>query len=333
MPRRVTKSALVIASLCGAVVARAADGRTSSLSWVPLPGAEACGGAAAIAEAVEKRLGRAALVSPSQADFSIEGRAERNGGGFRAVLVLRDHAGAPIGTRELESNVADCSELREDVALAVALMIEPDAVLHPAPPPPPAPSPPPTVLVERVEVPVAVEPPAAWQVEPAVSFAIGSGFLPSTSVGVLVSTKLVPPKFWPVELYGGLWGAQSAEAQGRASVRFSSTFGGIGVCPLHARGESLSFQLCAVSQVDVISGEPTGFATSQGGSLPTVHLGVDAHLSLIVVRGVGLRLGGRLVAALLRGEVVFDDADGTQSLFEAPMLAATADLGLAVTLP
>jgi hypothetical protein len=333
MVRGVARGAVVVAALCISARAAAADGRTSSLSWVQLPGAEACGGAAAIAEAVEKRLGRAALVSPSQADFSIEGRAERNAEGFRAVLVLRDRAGTPIGTRDLESRVADCSELRENVALAVALMIDPDAVLQTAPAPPPAPPPPPTVLVERVEVPVAVEPPASWQVEPAASLVIGSGFMPSTSVGVIVGTRLRPPRFWPVEIYGGLWGAQSAAAQSGASVRFSSAFGGLGLCPVYARGESLSFELCGAAQVGVVSSAPTGFATSEGGSLPTVHVAVDGHLSLVLARGVSARLGGSLAAALLRSQFVFDDADGSQSLFEAPALAATADLGLAVTLP
>ena len=95
-------------------------------------------------------------MSPAHADLSIEGRAERVGTGLRAVLVLRDGSGAQLGVRELESDATDCTELRENAALAIALMIDPDAVLRP----PPAPSTPatvtppaPEVVIERVEVP------------------------------------------------------------------------------------------------------------------------------------------------------------------------------------
>jgi len=323
----------LLASLGVAADVNAANGRTSSLSWVQLPGAEACGGAAAIAKAVEERLGRAALVSPAQAELSIEGRAERNGEHFRAVLVLRDSAGVQLGMRELESDGADCSELRENVALAVALMIDPDAVLHPPPQHLPPPPPPPRVVVQRVEVPVVVEPPAPWQVQPAVSAVIGGGFMPGGSVGALVSTTLFPPRFWPVEIYGGVWAAESVAAAAGASTRFTSAFGGLGLCPLHVRRGDLSFQSCAASQVGVVDSEPTGFATAQGGSLPTLHLVVDAHLSLVVAGGVSARAGGGLAVALLRTQFVFDNSDGTQALFNAPLLAATADLGLAVSLP
>jgi hypothetical protein len=301
---------------------------------VQLPGTEACGGAAAIAKAVEQRLGRAALVSPAQADFSIEGHAERAGERFRAVLVVRDSAGAQAGTRELESDVGDCTELREKVALAVALMIDPDAVIRSPPERHPPPPPRPTVVVERVEVPVLVPPSAPWQVEPAASATIGYGFMPSSvSMGALVGATALPPRFWPVEFYGGAWAAQSVAAQRGASVRFTSAFGGLGLCPLHVRDDQLSFRLCAAGQVGVVGSAPTGFATAQGGSLTTLHLLADAHLSLAVAGGVAVLVGGSLAVALLRSQFVFDDSGGSQSLFDAPVLAAMADLGLAVALP
>jgi hypothetical protein len=321
-------------SLCTARSAHATSGRTSALSWVQLPGAEACGGAPAIARAVEQRLGRPAFVSPAQAEFSIEGRAERDGARFRAVLVLRDSAGVQIGVRELESNAADCNELRENVILAVALMIDPEAALHA--PAPDAPSPPPparTVPVEREETPAVIDPPGPWHVEPMAAAAIGYGFLPAVSVGALLGMTLRPPRFWPVELYGGVWSAQSVAAQRGASTRLSSAFGGLALCPLSARGGDLSFDLCAGGRVAVVGSEPSGFMTAQGGSLPTVHVVVDPHLSLVLARGVLARAGGSLALALLRSEFVFDNTAGVQGLFDAPVLAATADLGLAVSLP
>jgi hypothetical protein len=334
--RRFATASAAVLSLCVAARADASDAHTSSLSWVQLPGAEECGGAPAIARAVEQRLGRPAFVSPAQAEFSIEGRAERDGTRFRAVLVLRDSAGVQIGARELESDAADCNELRDNVALAVALMIDPDAALH-APPqgnPAPPPSAPPAVLVERVEMPAALTPTDPWQVEPTAAAAIGYGFLPSASVGAVLGTTVRPQRFWSVELYGGVWAAQTVAAQSGASTRLSSAFGGLALCPLRVRGGDLSFELCAGGRVGLVGSTPSGFTTAQqGGSLPTVHLVVDPHLSLVVAHGVLLRAGGSLAAALLRSEFVFDNSAGAQGLFDAPVLAATADLGLAVSLP
>jgi hypothetical protein len=338
--RRHVPLTTVLVAFCVAGRADAAEGRTSSLSWVELPGAEACGGATSVAKAVEQRLGRAALVSPAQADLSIEGRAERVGSRLRAVLVLRDGTGVQLGSREIESEAADCSELRENVALAVALMIDPDAVLGPVPPlarpppaaPPPTP-PPPTIVVQAVEAPAAPSPTVPWQVEPAANIAIGYGFLPSVAVGAMVSTTILPPRIWPVEVYGGVWGAQRLAAQASASAELTSAFVGLGICPLSARRTEISFLVCAAGQVGVVGSAPTGFVTARGGSLPTVHLVVDAHLSFSLMRSVVARAGGSLAAALLRSEFVFDNAAGTQTFFDASALAATADLGLAITLP
>src|SRR5690348_567896 len=65
--------------------------RTSSLSWVRLPGAEGCVATQTLARAAEDRLGRSVFVSAAQADVSVEGRIEpKRGGGFHAVLTLRD---------------------------------------------------------------------------------------------------------------------------------------------------------------------------------------------------------------------------------------------------
>jgi hypothetical protein len=137
-------------ALAGGVVAssaspaRADTHRTTSLRWVETPGAEACGGESAIAAAIAQRLGpgagRDALVSPDRSDVSIEARAARSGHPpvWRAVMVLRDRDGAVLGTREFTSTRDDCTELRASVALAAALMIDPDAALRPAPAPAPA---------------------------------------------------------------------------------------------------------------------------------------------------------------------------------------------------
>src|SRR5580692_3933573 len=125
------------AALAAPGTARAADPgpRSSSLSWVRLAGAEACVGLRDVARAVEKRLGRPVFVAPTRADVAVEGRIERArpSGGWRAVITVSDERGAVRGTRELRTDAADCRALDDSIALALALMIDPDASLSAQP--------------------------------------------------------------------------------------------------------------------------------------------------------------------------------------------------------
>src|SRR5258708_255178 len=56
--------------------ARASEekGRTSSLSWLRMPGSDSCIATQALARSVEERLGRRVFVSAAEADVSVEGR-------------------------------------------------------------------------------------------------------------------------------------------------------------------------------------------------------------------------------------------------------------------
>ncbi len=70
--------------------------RTSSLSWIRLPGADACVSTQDLARDVEARLRRPVFVSPAQADVSVEGHIEPRapGPGWKATIALRDAKGA-----------------------------------------------------------------------------------------------------------------------------------------------------------------------------------------------------------------------------------------------
>jgi hypothetical protein len=98
---------------------------------VRAPGAEGCIGTSALAQAVEARLGKAALVSASRARVSIEGRIAPAEGvaGWRVSLTVADEAGKVLGTRALSKDAADCRAMDEDVILTVALLIDPEAAL------------------------------------------------------------------------------------------------------------------------------------------------------------------------------------------------------------
>ncbi len=319
-----------VASVCSpSKGARADSSPTSSLSWVDLPGAEDCGGAPAIARAVEERLGRHVLVSPAQADFSIEGRAERSGHPplWRAVVVLRGQDGAVHGSRELGSAANDCSELRASVALAAALMIDPQG---PAPPPPP-------IVIQRVETPAAAvtEPAPPWRAEPSASFALGFGVLPSMAAGVRVGLALTPSRLWTFEAFGGAWGAQTLQPEQGAQVRFSLPYAGLAVCPLSfgVRGHP-TFSVCAGTEVGFLGTTSQGFSETHSSLDPTWRFVAPARLSFPIAGGLALRLGAELGVALLRDHFVYEDAGkATRVVSDPPLVAAQCDLGLSLSLP
>lgn len=125
--------------LCMALVALVLAGiaqparaqRTSSLSWVRLPGAEACIATQRLAQRVELRVGRPVFVSASQADLSLEGHVERapQGDAFVATLVVSDRSGRELGRRVLRAPGSDCAALEPALVLVIAIGIDPDAAL------------------------------------------------------------------------------------------------------------------------------------------------------------------------------------------------------------
>jgi len=234
------RAALALSTM---VVARAApalaDGppRTSALSWVRLPGAEACSDGRALAREVERRLGRAVFTSAAQASLGLEGRVEpARGGGFRAVLVVVDEQGVRLGSRELRSRDPRCQAFDDELVLVLAITIDPDAVLTPRdargspallaalppmPPPlaltlPPAePAPPPLPAALSV----AGAAPARWRAGLLVGAMFTFGLLPAPAAGVAGRAWMAPPGWPTIEVGGGAWLDQRL-----APAAFGATF-------------------------------------------------------------------------------------------------------------
>jgi hypothetical protein len=229
------------------------------------PGAEACGLADQLTRAIDDRLQKHAFVSPEQATVSIEARVERaaDSGHWHAVVHVRDLSGAVAGTRELDSAALGCAELRDSVALAIALMIDPDALLHhlvapevtTASPPESGPEPPP---VRPTPAPPRRP---SWRVSPTANLALGFGLLPSPAVGLLADVAVQPPRFWGVDLLGGLWGSQTtALPASGATTDFRLAFAGLAICPLSAAPERAGFEVCGGAIVGALASVGHGFS-------------------------------------------------------------------------
>jgi hypothetical protein len=310
-----TSARVALLALLAPLSARADEPhpRTSSLSWVRLPGAESCIATQDLARRVEARLGRSVFVSASQADVSVEGHvepAQSHARGYRASLTLRDAHGVTLGTRDLSRDDSSCDALGEPLALVIAIMIDPDAALAkpaaavPAPAPV-APPPEPVVIEKPVYIPVPAPPPRpTWAVDVGASFSVALGVLPSAGLGVAASGLLTPPHFFPLEGFGAAW----FDTTGTAASLFD--FGG-GLCPLHYEGTRFHAAGCALGELGVV--------TATGRS-PFLGVALEARASLRLVGPLALRAGLSAVAPIVDS-------------MRKSVVSGTADLGLGVLFP
>jgi len=297
--------------------------KTSSLSWTRLEGAESCIGARELALAVERLLGRAVFVSTAKAELSVEGRVEaRDGGAWHAVIVVADEQGQVLGTRELDSAEPDCRSLDDPVALAIALMIDPDAALAPTPPASGPPAPPPEVIVREkpVYVPVPVErpdepakPPAdeedpwRWAVRAGPVF--GAGVMPGLGLGLTASATVEPPWFLPVEGGAILFFEREAESDGlRGAIDLMLAQGA--VCPATLRGYGLVFSTCVEVQLGALWYEGLESAAGQEDTRFAFNLGARLRLDYRVIGPLTVGVGAAGAVPLLRDPIELDDSSG-----------------------
>ena len=290
----------------------AADGQSSqryAVKWSSAEGAESCPRQAELTAAVEKLVPAGQIVAPELADRMIFGQASRDES-WRATLRVVDAAGSALGERELKSEAASCSELAASVALAIALIIDPEhipsAVLtqegtgvasaapaasaaSAAPAAPAAPADTAAAAVSELPTPVSTareatvpvrEVSAALRRSVKASAVVLSGLLPEVAVGAQL-------EFWqPLQGVHSLrfalayLGAQTSNVRDRdgASATLYVVTARAAYCPLLAASRKLSVFGCAglESGVMVGHGRGGGYANSPALGL----LALDGALTL-----------------------------------------------------
>src|SRR5258705_9370252 len=103
----------------------AAPALSYALSWVRAEGAEECPSGRALVSEVERRLGRAVFDATAERSFEVE--VTRFGNTYRSDVYVRDATGRAIGHRQLQSDEPGCGALLNATALAIALVIDPEA--------------------------------------------------------------------------------------------------------------------------------------------------------------------------------------------------------------
>jgi len=241
--------------------------------------------------AVARLVSADQLASLEQADRVIFGQVRRDES-WRASLTVVDPAGKPLGEREIKSDAPSCSELSASVALAIALIIDPDhipaastAVEAEVPPAASPPNPPGTPSnVPSPSVASSAPPP-----EPAPRVIVFSprpqrsvkgsavllwGLLPELAIGAQL-------EFWqPLVRANSLrfalayFGAQTVAVPDRpeASVTFYLVTARAAYCPLLAAAPKLSVFGCAGLESGLMVGHGQGGGFNNSPARPLLAL-------------------------------------------------------------
>ena len=307
--------------------AEAAEARSSSLGWVRGANAAECIGTRALAQAVEARLGRPVFVSAAHADLAVEGQIERGPTGeWRAAISIEDEGGHALGTRDLRSGSASCHDLDEQLALVIAVMIDPDAAFRPA-----TPLAPPAVVVPRAIVavpPLAPPLPERWRGGLHLGAVVALGLLPHPSVGVVVRGRVTPPRWPTLEVGAAIWAANQAESSG-VGARFSLTEGFASLCPLHVDALGVGLDTCLGVRGGVIRVGGFGFALTEAHERPTVAASLEGRVRRRLAGPLVLALAPGLLAPLVRDHFYFlGAADQKLEVFRMAPLVGSLEITL-----
>jgi hypothetical protein len=308
----------------------------AALSWVRAPGAEGCPGASEVALRIEQRLGRAVLVAPTRAKLYVEALARPGeGGGFMVQITLYREAGV-VGRRDLDAQ-DDCKSVAERAALAIALMIDPEA-LEPRPvaaPTPVAPAPAPSQFATKPSASerTASQPPplrraSPWRGDLEAAFGIATGLVPRLAPGVFLRGRVLPPEF-PVafELGGAYFAETTVEAEPGKGGTFALFLAGASVCSVTSRAPRIAASGCVGAEMGSIAGAGYGFADS-----PTFHslvytLAARGRIWFRPVRGFSLVVGPDFAVPLKRDHFETYDENGTTELFQVAPVNLGFELG------
>lgn len=315
-----------------------------ALNWVRMPGAESCISPQALARGVEQRVGHPVFVPVAQAEWSIEGRVERDRDAWLATLRASRGDGV-AGSRTVRRVAPDCAVLDAQVAVIIALLIDPEAdpnehVAPPAPPtPPPAPPPPPPPAPPPQPLPApAPAAPAARPRHLTLELGVGAAVeaLPTLAPAAHLAAEWSPGG-GPLRLRAaaGVWGpaqvtvAPASAARGAADARFVGLHGALSACLAPASLPWLS--ACLGALVGGLHGEGASFARDASVWRPAVaatsRVGVEASLSARWSLRGGLWVG---VPVVWPEFVVADPVTGQSVLSLGPSAPVTGGLELAV---
>jgi hypothetical protein len=304
-------------------VARAGE---PPLEW---SGPTECATSAEMASAVGERLGTAEV---ELTDLRVAGRAEREGAGWVATLVLRDAEGAEMGERRVHTATASCRALDGPVSLVIAMMLRQHLTKADFVAPPPF-SPPPALPLEPIPRVRLVASPRhethmSWTAS--TSYVVSFGVMPTVGMGVAGRVDNRVGSVFGVALEVAALGAASVHPFSNApgAVAFSMLEVGLGFHLAVLRAKWIELGPEAAVRAGVVWAEGVGFDANQTDVSAMVSIGAGAMASMRLVSG--LRVEIVLEAAIPLVHDTYEATRGSElaTLQNAPV-AARLEMGLA----
>ncbi len=339
---------LLVASPAFGQATPAPTASSYTLSWVRAEGAEACPPARALSAEVERRLGRAVFDPMAERGFEVE--VTRFGANFRSDVFVRGPNGEALGHRTLQSDEPGCAALLNATALAIALVIDPEAATREPPPakssaafeppvvalPPPAVAPAAPLVAAPVVTPPAPTPPAASP-RPSITgslslrAALEGGLVPDLAPGLELAFALRFPGRWGFATEASYTPPRNA-ALGAGSLDVGLTRASFLGSFLVLRGERASWSLLAgpsLGAFHVAVREPAPVTNPGDFWFSALQLGT--LLQLHVTHGVFVEAGARGLTPLRRQEFLVRAQE--QAVWSQPRLAGSLFLGVGASFP
>jgi hypothetical protein len=319
---------------------------TYALSWVRAEGAEECPTGRVLAAEVERRLGRA--VFDAAAERSLEIEVTRFGKTYRSDVFVRDAAGRALGHRSLQSDEPGCNALVNATALAVALVIDPEAAARePAPsqgvaafdapaaaPPPAPPAPPVTPAPAPVPAPVEMRlpaPPPSTLVTASLRAQLTAGVVGATSPGFELSFGARPGERWGFAVAGSYTLSQTL-IQGIGALDLGLTRANALITFDAGRSERVRLVLAAgptLGAFHVAVRRPS--PVTSPGDFWFAAAQLEASLHIAVTKGVFAEIGGQALLPFGRQTFVVRGQDAP--VFSQPVVSGLGFLGVGAMFP
>lgn len=341
--KRAALGALLVLTAGSARAAESAPA-TYALSWVRAEGAEECPNGRALMNEVERRLGRTVFDVAAERAFEVE--VTRFGNTYRSDVFVRDAQGQALGRRTLQSDEPGCAALLSATALAIALVIDPEAAAREAPPaksagvfePAPvapvaavaaAPAEPPPAA--RVEAPPPAQPLRAlappYDVKMSLRSELGFGLLPAISPGFELTFAARPSGSRFVVELGAAYGLPQAAQRGIGSLELGLTRASARLMYRPGRTERLELTFGfgpSIGALHLAVREPAPI--TDPGDFWFVALEGASSLQVHVTRGLFLEVGGSAFVPLRRQQFLVRGQ--TEPVWEEPVLAGRGFIGV-----
>ena len=297
------------------LVARRSEGAPArpletKLAYSRAPGAEGCPDEAWLHDAIGARLGYAPFTDGAARTVVV--KITRAGKGLQATIELLDSSGRSQGSRTVDSQSRDCTELASSIALDVSMAIDPvhatrapESAPQPKPAPPPPPLSPPVLL--SPPAPEAPPPPATPREPIKMLIAAGPVVAIGTAPGVSLGAALQ---------IGVRWKGISAAVEGRADLpasasarngaRVQSSLIAVSLLPCFHVGVVHG---CAVGTLGSLSATATDIARSNREQTLFAAAGVRGGVEWWFAANLGVQAHADVLAPITRTTLQIDGRD------------------------